>query len=353
MKKNTDQNYLIEIIIQNYIIEIIILISTVISVFYYKSMFTEWNISVLASILQFITLSIVKILINIKQIPSSLDTSLKESARTILELTSIPFDFYQDKNLFQILKLLAEMRNLANIENYSLEEFDKKLYKEIRDMKLKIEDEYIESFEAEQYRIIDLAKNIKNSKKYVYALTYDENNYLRTFWSDIVIDNYVSVNTTASDVNKVSIIRIFLQKDNIIKDIIDPNFKQNQLSTDEKERKQKLIDVTINLLRECKNCEVYWLSEDYLDTNLLNKTNTSFLVCDEIYASESQVLCGKGSHFGFELNISNSLGYKTTRSDIIKKLTERFKILKVHSNKVTINESGNLLVRIGQEQIPI
>lgn len=158
-------------------------------------------------------------------------------------------------------------------------------------------------------RIARLKEIVENSESYIYAVTYDVRDYLRNFWSKLVVREYVQHNLALAD-RGVTIERIF---------VVTPE----TLSGADREKSDKLHEIMAAFLAaNRRNLVTRIISIEQLPES--HRTwDTSFLISDDYAASESD-----GMKHGTPVLAYISFGEEET---ILKPLKDRFAGLRYYA----------------------
>ncbi|MEM8720380.1 MAG: hypothetical protein AAGE84_13930 [Cyanobacteria bacterium P01_G01_bin.39] len=248
----------------------------------------------------------------------TIKSHIDESNYKIFRFLRIEIEYFHNKELFDIFNKIISLYKEAQFYNYNLSTYCFIINHKINEVQKTFYNGVMAfTIDDEHKRASILEDIILKSSKYVYAVTFDENEYLDTFWSGLFPDKYVKSNLEKAKTG-VPIERIFVVDERII--------NNNNLSNIEVNKRNNLIEICKKLNQET-NCSAYWIAKESLPEELL-KTNTSFLVCDDINASESH-----GMKEGQKID---GYVYQGSKEDmfarIIRPLKNRFFQIKKHKN---------------------
>lgn len=159
-------------------------------------------------------------------------------------------------------------------------------------------------------RIARLKEIVESSESYVYAVTYDARDYLRNFWSKLVVREYVQHNLALAD-RGVAIERIF---------VVTPETLTG-IDREKSEKLHEIIEAFVTANRP--NIITRVISIEQLPES--HKTwDTSFLISDDYAASESD-----GMKHGAQVRAYISFGDDEA---VLKPLKDRFAGLRYYAD---------------------
>lgn len=238
----------------------------------------------------------------LKEHSESTMTNIENHIKKIIDIVKINNDFFNDRWLFETLEQIVYMVRFANNNPHELERAQKILDDALKQAKqnigAKFYEENIEN--GEIGRMLLLNKAIANAKSYVSAVSYDQDGYFDNFWTKLNAE-YLELNVKAARHRGVLIERVFVMDAATLKDSKNPKNK-------------KLRQIINELKKGGKNVKNYVVSKDELQ--LYNPPTSSFFICDDILACESQTK-------------DNNNYYVMNDSDMVKKLKNRFEAYKL------------------------
>lgn len=332
------------------------LIATIISVFstiIFALLFDEWKQGVIAGLSIASICAIIELRILLESNTKKIDAAIKNSSGQILdilrnnqleileseqdlsasivdlvnnhsdrlaELIKLNNQYFHEDELFTMLERIVEARKLAIKRTDNTLAFHKIIYNAIDQIERELINGFrVETGEDEWERSKQLKEIVSGAKLYVYALTFDSNEYLNDFWAKVFAKEYVETNLEAAR-RGVKVERIFIVDSKII--------SGDKLSAEEQVTRERLIEISKSLSASNNQSKVYWVSKQSLPDEL-KQTNTSFLVSDDLNASESN---------GMDRNkiISSYVVYR--KPDIVDNLKKRFFSLRAYAKEITPDE---------------
>ena len=289
--------------------------TTVIFAFVFKSL----QQGIIASLIVIAILLIVELrsVLEIDRLDSR--SNLLHATDKIVTLLRVHNDYFHDVGMFEMLNTIVKLREVAQKRHHDLFRFDRIISYAIERAEQEIGQVFkITTGDDELDRSIRIKDAIIHSEKYVYALTYDENNYLNRFWAGNFGREYIESNLQASK-RGVEIQRIFI----VDKKIIDGK----NLSSEESHKRERLINLSKALEKAKPRCRIFWVSKEDIPDKL-KCTNTSFLVCDDYIGSESNG-CSEGA---------NVIGYVSygDRLHVVNPLKDRFERLRRYTENIPL-----------------
>jgi hypothetical protein len=242
------------------------------------------------------------------------------AAEKIVTLLRVHNEYFLEIGLFEMLNTIIDIRKIAQQRRHDLVRFNEIITSAIEKAKSEIGREFsINTKDDELNRIVRLNEIVSTSEQYIYAVTYDEDDYLNNFWNAVFGREYIDSNLDAIS-REVKVERIFVIDEKIING-------ENLSSRDQGTRK-KLLTVSKALQPEefqrDEKCKVYWVSKESLP-NALKEYSTSFLVSDDLICSESN-----GVYQGEEVSGYVSYG---DRSRVVP-LKERFERMRQYAEEI-------------------
>lgn len=148
------------------------------------------------------------------------------------------------------------------------------------------EQEYQKTEEVD--RMNRLLRAIKDAQKYVYAVTLDSGTYLEDFWQGSFAKKYIQANNEVANDKRVDIRRIFVVDENLLSDPMHIHRKLLGSLIAAQGSDGSDGDVRVRIVSKERLRGSSWARHD-----------TSFLVCDDILASESYSLSDGGATPGY------------------------------------------------------
>ena len=224
----------------------------------------------------------------------STNETLDQNINRIVEILKVHNDYYNDTWLFKLLKDVVETIKFASTNPHQLEKVKDLFNKAIMESMIIVKNKYwnddIEH--GEVGRIVLLNEATTNATKYIYAVSYDIDGYIDNFFHK-VNDQYVNANINAAKNRNVIIKRIFILDDQV------HNMKNNPTN-------KKVKAIISNLKKGGSNIHNYILLKSNIQPELRNY-KTSFYVCDDIIASESETENTKSYYSMNDIEIINKL----------------------------------------------
>lgn len=241
-------------------------------------------------------------------------TTLNQATDRLVSLLKIHNSYFSDNSLLTILEDIVSLRQVAGKQVHDLVRFEKIITNALEEAKRELGNDYrIDTKDNELDRIARLKTTVDKADKYIYAVTYDVDDYLNKFWSKIFKDGYVKSNIDAVQ-RGTSVERIFIVEKKII--------ENKGLSSEEQQKHDNLLTLVKSLKRG--RCKVFISAIEDLPESL-KQTNTSFLVCDDYVGSESNgVTLGKLT--------SGYVSYGNSKK-VVDLLKDRFSKLKQYSRE--------------------
>lgn len=242
---------------------------------------------------------------------------VNNNSEKLAELIKVNNEFFYEDELFEILNKIVETRKLAISKANNTLAFKRIIFSAIEQIEKELINGFsIETGDDEWKRNNLLIEIINTAKSYIYALTFDDNQYFKDFWEyRVFTKEYIETNIEAAK-RGVRIERIFIVDQKII--------SGNNLSPNEQSKREHLLKISEDLTTSNSLCKVYWVSKESLPDDM-KQSNTSFLVSDDSNASESNGIC-KGNR------IVSYVVYR--KPEVVEHLTKRFFSLKNYSKQI-------------------
>lgn len=223
-----------------------------------------------------------------------------------------------DKRLSSFIKTLLTFLDLSKINIHEREVILETLNDKLLECKQIQGNKKVQEL-SEHKRISKVTTAIENAQDYIFAITFDSDDYMKNFWEDIY-DYYLAINTDAKK-RGVQIERIFvLNDDKPINEI--------------KEDKEFIVNM-MNFFEKYEiNIPTWITSTNKIKDPELAKSNTSIIICDDIFISETKGISDgipvkKGY---FSLNDHNKLRDFKDRFEGYKTKGQRYFKWKKHNN---------------------
>ncbi len=224
----------------------------------------------------------------------STNETIDQNIKKIVDILKVHNDYYNDIWLFSLLKDVVETIKFTSNNPHQLEKVKDLFNRAIKDSMIIVKNRYWndEIEHGEVGRIVLLNEATSNATKYIYAVSYDINGYIDNFFHK-VNEHYIEANINAAKKRNVKIKRIF-----ILDDIVH-NTKNNPTNKNVKA-------IISNLKKGGSNIENYILIKSKIPPEL-KKYETSFYICDDIIASESETNNTKSYYCMNDEQIINTL----------------------------------------------
>lgn len=295
-------------------------IATIVLTVLIAMIFNSWQQGVIASLIVVAILLLVEFRGTLESERSKYNSNLTQATEKIVSLLRVHNRYFNDVGMFEMLNNIIRLRETAQKRKHDLARFDDIISRAIEKAEKEIGKAVrIPTGDDELDRSIRLKEAINYAEKYVYALTYDENDYLNRFWNGNFGREYIESNLSAAE-KGVDIERIFVVNKSII--------IGDSLNNTDSQKRERLIEMSKNLEIGSPRCRVFWAAKEDLPDSL-KRSNTSFLVSDDYVGSESN-----GTSQG-----ENVVGYVSygERSEVIEPLKDRFKRLRRYTEDIPQN----------------
>lgn len=255
--------------------------------------------------------------IELKEVIESHKLASDDAIERVVTLLNLHNDYFNEVHLFEMLNMIVSIRRLAGNKRLDLQRFDRIIANALDKAKAEIGSAFrLHTGDDELERIIRLKDAVTYAEDYVYALTYDDNDYLNKFWTGVFGQEYIDSNLEASE-RGVDVKRVF---------VVDQKIIDNEnLDLESSRKRQRLLAVS-TALKNCKSCKVYWVGKERLP-DTLKESNTSFLICDDHIGSESNGAFNSRQVAGY-------VSYGDKRN-VIEPLKDRFERLRRYAEEMS------------------
>lgn len=262
----------------NWRIALFIISSTTITTILISVYYPDYKLGIIASLIANALISMIEFRSTLSLEKDIGKTHIATAVERILILLKMHNSYFSNEKMLFTFDTLLKLREVAELRPHDVERFDDIIIDSIDKIKKEIGQPFRKlTGDDELYRSIKLKQAIQYANNYVYALTYDANNYLNRFWAGNFGREYVETNLQVAG-RGVIIERVFIVDENV--------FTGQNMTDEEKEKREKLVDMSNNLRKGMPNCRVYWASKQRIPDKL-KFTDTSLLVCDDHVGSES------------------------------------------------------------------
>ncbi len=245
----------------------------VIGTFVIERISHDWLQAGIAGVLISLVLAVIELRQALSDTAASSELLSKQSTERLIKHLRIA-DAYSHNDWFvEVLTAFLEIKQVAEQQSHDKERFKDTLTHALSRARSEIGTPVHVEIPDEIDRIAKLKEILDGASKYVWAVTFDAHDYLNNFWSKLVVSEYVRTNVAIAT-RGVQVQRIFV-------------VSQSTLSGGDRERNAKLREI-VKALRSTANerLKTYVVSIDRLSAQQ-REWDTSFLVCDDYAASES------------------------------------------------------------------
>ncbi|MCP4369441.1 MAG: hypothetical protein GY797_15210 [Deltaproteobacteria bacterium] len=243
--------------------------------------------------------------------------SIKKSQKQLLKIIKIDNAYFNDDWLHEALDRIVEFREKSKIKGIHVQTITEQIFNEnLEQIKNEIGDQWhkITKKEDEMKRMTFLKDTVSKAKGYVFAATYDVDNYIELFWgAKVFSDPYVDINIEAA--KNVDVQRIF---------VIEETMRSSE--------KYNMFKNLIQSLNNQQNLTIYVTTFSQLSAGSIDKSNTSFMICDDCITSESSGMSNGKTIDGYYAGNQNIKKHENIST--IKELKERFEEIRLLSKKI-------------------
>ncbi|NEO84788.1 MAG: hypothetical protein F6J87_11120 [Spirulina sp. SIO3F2] len=237
-------------------------------------------------------------------------------------------EVHQEEDLLKVFLKIVEVRKLLSKRVQSFQNLNRSILETLRRFETEVVSGLVVTDGDEYERSRRLHEIVGSSDSHVYAVTFDNDEYLADFWSKVFAKEYIEANLDAVK-RHGKVERIFIFNSKLIKD--------DDLGINEKISRNRLLRISKSLVQG--GCKVYWIYKHDL-TKELRENTTSFLVSDGTNSSESAGQCN-GRNIRAYVHYDNQ--------NVARALEERFLLLRQCSNEISIGEIQSIQASLGEK----
>jgi hypothetical protein len=258
---------------KHYFVDTCILVLTLFAVYASEKLFSDLKLGVIAGVLVGVLAKLFEVRYAIQASTDVTITSSRKETARLIAILSVYDKYFHDGWLFDQLRRIVELREIAERQPHALRRFERIVQEALSQAEVQMGNpERVNTNQDEDYRLFLLHEAVKNSKDYIWAVTFDEAGYFDRFWISRFGDGYIRSNFDATR-RGVTIKRIFVV--------------QREVLTGKNADKARLFSALIKKLRRGgENMHVYVIAFDDLPGSIQSSTR-SFLVADDYITSES------------------------------------------------------------------
>lgn len=285
---------------------------TVLTVFASNLAFHDLRQAVIAGILVGILGALFEVRLAIERNAETATLTSRQATERLIKYLRIA-DAYSDNDwIIEILSSVLSLKPAAERNNHTRARCEAVLRAAIDQASRDVGSFFrVETGSNELERILRLREVVANARDYVWAVSFDVDDYLNRFCSQVFGSEYVRANVETAT-RGVVVKRIFV-------------VSRDTLSGNSREKHEKLKAIVKSLRKAGgKNINSYVVALEDLPDALAGVT-TSFLVCDDYVASESNGTAAGAAVTGY-------VSYGEFES-AVRPLRKRFEQLQLHASE--------------------
>lgn len=222
-------------------IGLLIFLFTIVTTYLSSLLFNDVRQSIIAGLLVGVLATLFEIRLAIESSSEKTVKSAKELSERLLESLNIQQTYTANEWLREILKRIVDLKQVAEQQIHDLARFQGIITQALDKARREVGTSFrIDTGDDELERIMRLKDIVANAKEYIYAVTFDVDDYLNKFWAKVFGSEYVKSNLEAAR-RGVEIERIFVVEKKII--------SGKQLNDIDKEKHDKLMSLVKALKR--------------------------------------------------------------------------------------------------------